>query len=114
MYEYACPHCEHTESFFRSMSDSKADQSCPQCGKQMTRDYAAEAAGPHLDREYHKPIQMHSIGLTTREEIDDFRRRNPNATISDDPNDELYGVPIAHTRAEKLRILEQEGFEERN
>jgi hypothetical protein len=57
---------------------------------------------------------MMSLAVNTPEQLDEFRQRNPTAEISDDPNNPLYGVPIARTRQEKLRILRNEGFVEKN
>ena len=87
---------------------------CPKCGEPMVRNLQAEAAGPHLDREFRKPIEMHSLGLAHPEDIRAFKQRNPGVDISDDPDDELYGVPIARTRKQKLSILKSEGFHENN
>lgn len=61
-----------------------------------------------------KPIEMMSIALMGKSEIDEFRKRNPGTEISSDRKSELYGVPIAKSRTEKLRILDKEGFYERN
>jgi hypothetical protein len=60
------------------------------------------------------PIEMMSIALDTEEEIQEFRARNPGVEISDNREDRAFGVPIAKSRAEKLRILEKEGFVETN
>lgn len=57
-------------------------------------------------------IEMLSIAVDTRQDISDFRQRNPGVQISSAPGDPLYGVPIASSRAEKLRILDAEGFVE--
>lgn len=61
-----------------------------------------------------EPIEMHSIALSTDDEIREFNKRNPNTKISKDPRDALYGVPIAQSRSEKLKILDREGFQEAN
>lgn len=114
MYEYECPACSATDTVFRSITEHADPVQCPKCGHEMNRDFHAEAAGPHLDKEFHDPIQMHSVALCNNVDIQAFKRRNPDVDISDDPNDELYGVPIARTRRQKLGILEKEGFVERN
>jgi len=59
-----------------------------------------------------EPIEMLSIALDNEDEIAAFRQRNPGATISGRRGDPLFGVPIAHSRGEKLRILDREGFQE--
>jgi hypothetical protein len=61
---------------------------------------------------YHKPIKMHSIGMSHQDEIDGFRQRNPDIEVSDDPRHPDFGVPIITTREEKLRVLRTEGFVE--
>lgn len=60
------------------------------------------------------PIKMLSIGVDSIEEVHAFRRRNPGVDISDNPNDEDFGVPVARSRTQKLRILANEGFQETN
>lgn len=68
----------------------------------------------HTDmKEFHRPIEMHSIGMHDPQEIADFRRQNPDIEVSTDPRSDLYGVPIARTRRDKLRALATAGFEER-
>lgn len=61
-----------------------------------------------------KPIEMMSIAVDSPEEVQAFRQRNPGVEISDVAGDPLFGVPIAKSRREKLRILEKEGFVETN
>lgn len=114
MYEYECE-CGFRDCVYRPMAQSAdSPPKCEDCGRAMHRDYRAEGAGPHLDKEFHTPIQMHSIALCNEEDIEAFKRRNPDAEIGTDPNREDYGVPKAWTRREKLKILEKEGFVERN
>lgn len=80
----------------------------------MKRDFSAERAGNHLDVEWNTPIQMFSIGLTDDDEIKQFKQACPDVDVSTDPRDDLYGVPIARTRRQKLAALEAVGFEEKN
>lgn len=61
-----------------------------------------------------EPIEMMSIGVDTEEEIAAFRARNPGVEISDNRHDRNFGIPIAKSRTEKLRILKNEGFVETN
>lgn len=61
-----------------------------------------------------KPIEMMSIAVDSEGEIDSFRSRNPGVEISKDRNNPLFGVPIATSRSEKLKILKAEGFVETN
>jgi hypothetical protein len=64
--------------------------------------------------EFHRPIEMHSVSMAHPDEIEEFRRRCPGVEVSSDPTDDLYGVPIARTRREKLAVLDAVGFEEKN
>lgn len=59
-------------------------------------------------------IEMLSIALDNEDEIAEFRSRNPGVEISNRREDRNFGVPIAKSRKEKLRILEREGFVETN
>lgn len=114
MYVQVCPSCGFEDQMFRSMAEAHLKPSCPRCGQEMDRDYQAEGAGPHLDEAFTHPIEMHSIAVTNDEDIKAFKRRNPDVEIGTNPNRDDYGVPIARSRAEKLRILRAEGFEEKN
>jgi len=78
----------------------------------MNRDFRAEAPGP--PRPFAKPIMMFSMACNTPEEIAQLRRQAPDVEVSDDPTDELYGVPIARNRQQKLKALEVIGWEEKN
>lgn len=60
------------------------------------------------------PIEMLSIAVDSEEEVDAFRERNPGVEISRDRSSRVFGVPIATSRSEKLRILQREGFAETN
>ena len=60
------------------------------------------------------PIRMLSIAVDSEEEVDAFRARNPGVEISRDRGSPLFGIPIAKSRSEKLRILGKEGYVERN
>jgi hypothetical protein len=57
---------------------------------------------------------MHSIACTTPEEIAQLKRAAPDVEVSTDPRDELYGVPIARNRHQKLQALAAIGWEEKN
>jgi len=60
------------------------------------------------------PIEMMSIALDNEGDIAEFRKRNPGTEISSDRRDRNFGVPIARSRSEKLRVLAMEGFVETN
>jgi len=61
-----------------------------------------------------KPIELYSIGLNTKSEIQEFAKRNPNTQISQDRRDPLFGIPVVKSRSEKLRVLNNEGFQEKS
>lgn len=105
IYEYECQDCGHRDDEFQHMADAPLDR-CPACGGRYARQVSRPSGA--MTREYRTPIEMHSIAVTGDDEIRAFRRRNPGAEITHD------GVPIARTRQEKLRILKNEGFQERN
>ena len=114
LYEFKCPRCDFHDLEFRVMEERNLPVKCRRCEEPMVRNFKAEAAGPHLDREFHKPIEMHSLGLDHPADIREFQKRNPGVDISTDPDDELYGVPIARSRRQKLTILKNEGYQENN
>lgn len=57
--------------------------------------------------------EMLSIAPRNDAELADFLKRNPGTEVSTNRSDPNWGVPIAHSRQEKLRILRNEGFQER-
>lgn len=70
---------------------------------------------PHTDlKEYRQPVEMFSVAVEDIEEIRELQRKCPDAFISDDPRDEMYGVPIAKNRKAKLQVLKASGFVETN
>jgi len=81
------------------------------CRRAVTR--PSEAGSKFGEGNDRKPIEMMSIALDTHEDISDFRKRNPGVEISSDIRSPKFGIPIATSRSEKLRILKNEGFEER-
>lgn len=60
-----------------------------------------------------EPIEMMSIAVDSKAEVAAFRTRNPGVEISDRPGDPKFGIPIATSRSEKLRVLKTEGFQEK-
>lgn len=110
IYVYQCDECGHGDEDFQSIHDDPHTV-CPVCEAEA---YHRVPAVTHTDmKEFRKPIEMHSLGLAHPDEIAAFRQRNPGVKVSSDPNDPLYGVPIAHHRKEKLDILKAEGWEEK-
>lgn len=82
---------------------------CPEC---KHGSYERQISRPHSDMiEFHTPIHLHSIGCTSVEQIREMQRAG--VSISDDPNHPDFGIPIAHTRKEKLTALKTAGYVER-
>lgn len=110
LYPYECVSCGHKDDEFQSIHDDHLDE-CPKC-KASSYERRIAATSGAVAREL--PREMHSIGLCHHDDILAFKRRNPGVECSEDPNSPLYGVPVAANLAEKRRILETEGWEERN
>jgi len=113
LYCYICPQCDRTDLKFAPMSEASTPVAC-ECGADMARDFRAERAGNHMAVEFKKPIEMFSVGLNTDDEIREFKQRCPDVDVATDPDDDLYGVPIARNRQQKLAALDAVGFEEKN
>lgn len=111
IYQYRCRECGHEVEEYQSIHDEALTR-CPSCEAEA---YGRVPTVPHTDMaEFHKPIEMHSIGLCHPDDIREFKRRHPDVQMSDDPSHPLYGVPVARSRKEKLAVLKAEGFEEKN
>lgn len=110
LFDMKCSQCDHAdEEYLKIHADSI--QVCPKCNhlayeKQVSVSRAKDA-------EFRTPIDLYSIAMESQEEIQAFKRRAPDVDCSDDPNDPMYGVPIARTRQAKLQALEVAGFQER-
>lgn len=110
MYSYACV-CGHTDDEFQKMS-SEPLTVCPKC---QGPTYRRVPTVPHTNLiEFHKPIEMFSIACNSDAEIREMQIKAPGVDISTDPRDEMYGVPIARNRAQKLAALNAAGFVETN
>jgi len=107
IHNHECEHCGRTEIVCHSIREDPVWPEC--CGEGMPRVYDR----PFSTGVFDKPIEMQSIGCNSWEEIHDFKRKCPGIEMSTDPNDELFGVPIAKTRQEKLKALKATGFVER-
>lgn len=111
IYQYQCDDCGHECEEFQHIRDEPLTR-CPICCGEAFHRVPAKT---HTDiREFRKPIEMFSIALNTDEEIRTFKQQCPDVAVSTDPNDELYGVPIAANRKQKLSALNAVGFEEKN
>lgn len=114
LYSFVCP-CGNKGSEYTQMAHAVPVGEhivCPVCGKRTYRrvpDYV------HSDlKEFHAPIEMHSVAATSWEEIREIQEKCPDVQISDNPADELFGVPIAKNRKEKKQVLAAVGYVENN
>ena len=106
IYEFGCP-CGNQFDTYRPLSAFSRTALCPVCNGPAD----LRVSTPHSSqKEYHTPIIMHSIGCTSTEQIQEMQRAG--VTISDDPNNPDYGIPIAHSRHEKLKALKVAHFTE--
>lgn len=111
IYCYQCDACGHEDEEFQHIREA-ALTVCPAC---QAREYRRVPTLPSTDlREFRKPIEMLSIALNTDEEIREFKQQCPDVEVSMDEADDLYGVPIARNRKQKLAALDAMGFEEKN
>lgn len=109
IYEYECEACGHEDDEFQFMHDDHLTI-CPKC--QMA-EYKRRPSLPHSDMiEFHKPVELYSIALNDDEEIRAFKRKAPDVHVETDPRSEMYGIPIAKTRKQKLDALEAMGHVE--
>lgn len=113
MYEYLCAACGHQDDEFFKMSTSSDPRTCPKCD--MKGVYVRQVSLPHTDlKEFHTPIEMYSIAMNTREEIEEFLRAAPGVDCSLDEADPMYGIPIARSRSQKKHALKAAGYVEKN
>lgn len=110
LYPYKCDECAHTSEEFQHIRDEPLTE-CPVCKSAYKRTITTFGTGNKL---FKKPIEMMSIALEEPGEIREFQRRNPDVKIETNEAHPLYGIPIAHSREEKMRILRAEGFQEKN
>lgn len=111
IYQYACDQCGHAEDEFQHIHDAPFDV-CPHCESDQYHRVPCLPNTPHM--EFDRPVEMHSLALCHHDDIADFKRRHPDVQCSDNPRDPLYGVPVATSRHEKLRVLQKEGWVEKN
>lgn len=105
MYPYKCWACGHATEVFKPMTQYKTPEQCPECGASMDRVFTHRCAS--LDTPFRKPIEMFSVAPTNPAEVVALRRAMPDVTLTPQL------VPVAHSRAEKLRILRATGCEEK-
>lgn len=110
MYDYVCGACGHEDTEYHRMGHVLSV--CPKCQRPA---YLKQVSLPHTDlKEFHTPIEMYSVAEEDLGKIRDLKRRCPDADISDDPANPLYGVPVARSRKAKLQVLKANGFQEIN
>jgi putative FmdB family regulatory protein len=109
IYDFECKACGHSDGEYRKMGNFAPVEKCPKCD---AFEYIKLVSTPHAPQlGYHTPIEMHSIACNSPEEIRQMQRAG--IEISVDPKDELFGVPIARNRVDKLKALKVAGFIER-
>lgn len=113
LHDYKCMTCDHEiKDEYRKMADLVPVEKCPSCGNlSLIREVCLVQTDM---REFSEPIRMHSIAVQTLEDIRKIQRECPDVSISDNPADEDYGIPIAKHRKAKLQALKCAGFVERN
>jgi len=101
LYDYKCRECGHEcEEYHSIHSDLTL---CPVCGEDAYRRVPVTTSGA-MERQYQKPIEMHSVATDNPAEIRSLR--DAGVEVRD-------GVPIARTRKEKLTVLKKMGFREK-
>lgn len=111
IYQYQCAGCSVEFDIFQKMSSDPLTD-CLHCKAPAMLHRVPTL--PHTDlKEFHTPIEMHSIAMEDEQEIKDFIRKT-GVEVSLDPNDPNYGVPIARCRSQKCKALDAAGFAERN
>lgn len=110
IYEYTCGACGHAAEEYHKMGHLLTV--CPLCNRAA---YHKQVSRVHTDlKEFHKPIEMYSVAEEDPAKIRALKSACPDADISDDPTNPLYGVPVARNRKAKLQVLKAQGFEEIN
>ena len=111
IYSYRCEACKHGTEEFQRMADVALTE-CPKCKQAQ---YHRVPCLAHTDlKEFSSPIEMYSIALNDDEEIKEFMRKAPGVDIATDPNDPMYGIPIARSRKQKLTALKAMQYTERS
>ena len=109
IYDYACQECGHTAEEVHKMAS--AGPACPVC---RSLEYHKVPSQVYTDlQEFRTPIEMYSVAVNSVEEARELKKKCPDADISDDINDEMFGVPIARSRAAKKQVLKASGYIEK-
>lgn len=111
IYDYCCDVCQHADIEYMKMNDD-GPQPCPVCQSRVS--YKRQISLPHTPQQFHKPIEMDSVACSTIEEVREIQRKCPDVQIDDRPDSEMFGIPVARTRQQKLAVLRAVGYSERN
>jgi putative FmdB family regulatory protein len=108
IYSYACGKCDHADDEYLKMDSAAPVINCPKCG---ALEYVKQVSmvGTDMD-ENRKPQELYSVACNSMEEIRAMQAAG--VPCSDDPNDELFGVPVARSRKQKLAAYKVAGFVE--
>lgn len=113
-YSFLCESCNHADLEVMSMAHAVPFGERTICPKCRAEDYVRQVDYVHTDlKEFQTPIQMMSIACNSMEEIREIQTKCPDVQISDDPEDELFGIPVVKNRHEKLSVLKATGYVER-
>ncbi len=96
MYCYRCTRCDRVITELRTIANRDKLGSCV-CGYAAQRDITQESV-KSMNQEFAKPIEMWSIAPNTPAEYRQLAEAG--ARFGE------QGVPLAHCRAEKLKLLE--------
>lgn len=107
LYDFLCKTCGHVDEEYRKMDHPTLD-TCPKCGV-MTYLQQVSISAPR-NAEFHTAIELQSAGCNSWEEIREMQRAG--IEISDDPKSELFGIPIARNRQQKLKAYKVAGMVE--
>jgi hypothetical protein len=112
LYEYAYDdNGERFEEYQSITAEALVERNGRACHRvpQLPRMHTAYGEGNNCE-----PIKMLSIALDNEADIAEFRRRNPGTEVSSDRRSPDFGVPVVRSRSEKLKVLANEGFMEKN
>jgi putative FmdB family regulatory protein len=111
-YDYACSSCGHAAEEVHSIHlDSLTI--CPKCQKP---DYSKQivARSRPTSASSTPPSRCTPSPLTMMTRSRSSRCRAPDVDVATDPRDEMYGIPIARSRKQKLQALKAMEFTELN
>ena len=115
LYNRECRECGHTDTEFDHIANVGPHNRLIECPACHAMAYERTIEGFNTDlKTFHTPIEMHSVAATSWEEIREIQEKCPDVQISDNPDDELFGVPIAKNRKEKKQVLAAVGYVENN